>query len=330
MNPLWIGFLLVPLSGCVVSPDQNTAVPARTPVKSIAAMPPLEEDEKTDGLREVFRGSEDSIESAPPTDDRPERWGRFEGRVVAEWLNDGRQMKLVEPFSFIDPRERRWMAPAGAQINGASIPKFAWSFVGGPYEGLYRDASVIHDVACDPKHKYLNATWQQAHEMFYRAVRARGANPITAKLMYAAVYHFGPRWPEKTVISGVNEWQIRKLRASATAANPDAVVSVRGSNIPPFRGKPEIRSSRSFDQLPRVLMPDEDLAQAQYERDVYLILLGGFPFAGISGPDAEELAVTITVETPRSIRSQKQFQQLRRQIVEEDISLEQIRRFKPS
>jgi hypothetical protein len=31
---------------------------------------------------------------------------------------------------------------------------------------------------------------------FYNAMRARGVSDTLAKIMYAAVYHFGPRWPD--------------------------------------------------------------------------------------------------------------------------------------
>src|SRR5438128_1485511 len=77
-----------------------------------------------------------------------DNFGSYVGRVVAYWNDDGRSMTLVEPFAYIDPTGMRWDAPAGTRIDGASIPRFAWSIVGGPFEGKYRAPSVIHDVAC--------------------------------------------------------------------------------------------------------------------------------------------------------------------------------------
>ncbi len=35
--------------------------------------------------------------------------------------------------------------PAGFVSDGASIPKIAWSIVGGPWTGKYRNAAVVHD-----------------------------------------------------------------------------------------------------------------------------------------------------------------------------------------
>jgi hypothetical protein len=99
-------------------------------------------------------------------------------------------MKLIEAATYTDPKQVKWLAPVGAIVDGASIPRFAWSIIGGPYEGRYRNASVFHDVACDAKDR----PWQDVHEMFFNAMMASGVDTIKAKVMYAAVYHFGPRW----------------------------------------------------------------------------------------------------------------------------------------
>lgn len=99
-------------------------------------------------------------------------------------------MTLLQPFEFVDSKGMHWVAKKGSVIDGASIPRFAWSIIGGPFEGLYRDASVIHDVACDERVR----PWNLVHETFYQAMIASGVDLTTAKIMYAAVYHFGPRW----------------------------------------------------------------------------------------------------------------------------------------
>ncbi len=78
-------------------------------------------------------------------------FGLFVGSVSAKWLDDGRRMELIEPFSYLAPNNVTWNAPKGSIVDGASIPQIAWSVIGGPFEGKYRPASVIHDVACDQK-----------------------------------------------------------------------------------------------------------------------------------------------------------------------------------
>lgn len=128
-------------------------------------------------------------------------WGRFVGDVVARWSDNGRDMTLVEPFAYVDPRESRWDAPAGAVVNGASIPRAFWSLIGGPFEGRFRHASVVHDVACEVRDR----EWRQVHRMWYEACRCGGVAAAQAKAMYYAVWHFGPRWrieDRKTIVAG--------------------------------------------------------------------------------------------------------------------------------
>ena len=60
-------------------------------------------------------------------------------------------MTLLNELRYTDPKGVVWIAPAGSVIDGASIPRALWSFMGGPFEGKYRNASVLHDVAYDQK-----------------------------------------------------------------------------------------------------------------------------------------------------------------------------------
>lgn len=120
----------------------------------------------------------------------PTPFGHFEGDVIAVWLADGRNMRLTADFAYVDPRRKRWLSPKDSVVNGASIPWIFWSVIGGPFEGQYRNASVLHDVACEQMHN----AWQNVHLMFYEACRCGGVAESRAKLMYWAVYHFGPRW----------------------------------------------------------------------------------------------------------------------------------------
>ncbi|NNE00464.1 MAG: DUF1353 domain-containing protein [Pirellulaceae bacterium] len=132
-------------------------------------------------------------------------FGRFEGEVVAVWSADGRDMILREPFTYIDSHARVWTAPAGATVNGASIPSAFWSFIGGPFEGRYRNASVIHDVGCE----LMTNSWQDVHQMFYEACRCGGVDETEAKMLYYAVYHFGPRW--EPISDGAGNAQVVRL-----------------------------------------------------------------------------------------------------------------------
>jgi hypothetical protein len=116
-------------------------------------------------------------------------FGRFIGKLVAEFEGDGRKVTLIEPYSFVDPTGEEWPVPAGAKTDGASVPSAFWALYP-PFTGSYRSAAVVHDYYCDTKKR----TWQDTHKVFYYAMRAAGLDERNAKVMYVAVYLFGPRW----------------------------------------------------------------------------------------------------------------------------------------
>jgi hypothetical protein len=117
-------------------------------------------------------------------------YGRFTGPLDLRMSKDGRTAKLLESFGYIDPQGKEWSAPKGHTVDGASIPRPLWTIIGGPWEGRYREASVIHDYYCDSK----SEPWKAVHKTFFTAMLANGVNMLQAKIMYAGVYRFGPRW----------------------------------------------------------------------------------------------------------------------------------------
>jgi hypothetical protein len=126
--------------------------------------------------------------------------GSFSGNPKTEWLVDengaDRDMALIEEFWYLDPDGRKWVAPKGSVINGASIPRPLWSTVGSPYIDDYRRASIVHDVACnDPIVQRKNAD-----SMFYHACLAGGCSFFQAKLLYAGV-RIGA-WSSTSLTSG--------------------------------------------------------------------------------------------------------------------------------
>src|ERR1043166_8599109 len=74
------------------------------------------------------------------------KWGYYSGYPETRWDPDGRTMTLLNELRYTDPRGGVWVAPAGSKVDGASIPRSLWTFRGGPFEGRYRNASVLHDV----------------------------------------------------------------------------------------------------------------------------------------------------------------------------------------
>lgn len=114
--------------------------------------------------------------------------GTFSGDPQTLWISDPEKpdskMQLLADFSYTDPQDRVWLAPKGAVINGASIPRPLWSSVGSPYTDDYRRASIVHDVACAPD---SGVPRKDADVMFFHACRAGGCDPIQARILYAGV-----------------------------------------------------------------------------------------------------------------------------------------------
>lgn len=101
-----------------------------------------------------------------------------------------RKVRLLETLTFTEPNGKKWIAPKGHVVDGASIPIVAQPLVGTPYGGKYVMASVIHDVACDEKKE----KWQNVHKVFHYAMLVSGVQKSKADKMYKAVYLGGPRW----------------------------------------------------------------------------------------------------------------------------------------
>ncbi len=135
-------------------------------------------------------------EAAKAKQARASNWGFFSGEVDARWEPDGRSMVLLDELRYTDPYGQVWIAPAGAHVDGASIPRAFWSVIGGPFEGKYRKASVLHDVAYDDQ----NRPWEDVDRMFYTAMRASGVGVLTAKTMYYVLVRHGRHWKHKQAL----------------------------------------------------------------------------------------------------------------------------------
>jgi uncharacterized protein DUF1353 len=68
------------------------------------------------------------------------KWGHYNGEPVTKWNPDGRTMTLLTELRYTDPHGEVWVAPIGSVVDGASIPRYLWSIMGGPFEGKYRNA----------------------------------------------------------------------------------------------------------------------------------------------------------------------------------------------
>lgn len=109
-----------------------------------------------------------------------EYWGYFSENPKMELLIDGREMRLLEEFSYIDRAGKLWLVPKGHVVNGANIPQAVWNVFGGPWDGLHRNASILHDYYCATK----KDTWINTQMMFFEACRCAGMSAWKASVFY--------------------------------------------------------------------------------------------------------------------------------------------------
>ena len=171
-----------------------------------------------------------------PATRAPNKWGYYSGQPVTKWNSDGRTMTLLSELRYTDPHGVVWIAPAGSEVDGASIPRTLWPLIGGPFEGKYRNASVLHDVAYDRKDR----PWDEVDRMFYNAMRCSGVGAVEAGTMYYSLLKFGHHWkvevrkakkvkprdlareqePEVARALPVNESEIQETRDWIRSAEP--------------------------------------------------------------------------------------------------------------
>ncbi len=195
-----------------------------------------------------------------------QQFGRFSSTITLELLADGRSMKVARPFTYIGADKVEWLVPAGAVTNGATIPSALWSVVGGPWEGKYRDASVVHDHFCTTKLRPA----KQTHRMFYDASRARGVSKTVADLMYAAILTWDRQCGEpKGLAFGDGEAAEAKPdgRPSSTAPAPAPVQAERSPLSPnvtdPATRRRQLRAlKKQLEQRNYTPEEIEDLVQA--------------------------------------------------------------------
>ncbi|WGM37667.1 DUF1353 domain-containing protein [Caulobacter sp. NIBR1757] len=204
---------------------------------------------------------------APATaEEGPENWGAYDGlppQVVL--LDDGRTCRLLAPLAYRRPDGSHWPVPIGATLDGASIPRAFWSLIGGPFEGRYRNASIVHDRYCDTQER----PWKDTHRMFYEAMRCSGVGLAKAKTMYYAVYRFGPRWdaPGQEGVRATTA-VLGPVEAAELAADAEAI-HVHHLDLDEIDALADARDLLALDR------GAEGPAQAALDRARLLVVTGG-------------------------------------------------------
>lgn len=123
-----------------------------------------------------------------------EAGSRFGDGPDIRLLGNGRDIELLADFKFWDLSGEVWVAKKGSVANGASIPQVFWSYMGGPFSGKFRNASIIHDYY----YTVRTRTKEAVDQNFYEAMLVSGVRKSKAWVMYKAVRWFGGHWEVKT------------------------------------------------------------------------------------------------------------------------------------
>lgn len=88
---------------------------------------------------------------------------------------------LVRSVSF-DVSGVTYIIPEGFEFDGASIPRFFWSYIGHPFSPRFVKASLIHDYMCNGQFDR-----KIADRKFKELLKEAGVPSWKASIMYSAV-----------------------------------------------------------------------------------------------------------------------------------------------
>ena len=159
---------------------------------------------------------------ARPVHAQSDTYGKFLDDLNVSLNSVSRKMKLLNDYRFEDPNKEIWLAKKGSTVDGASIPQIFWSIIGGPLDGPYRNASVIHDYYCITRTK----GWHETHKVFYYGMRAADVVPVKALTMYYAVLAFGPRWGPQSRNSLVCQEKDGKIECGIVTVNEEERIDI--------------------------------------------------------------------------------------------------------
>ena len=114
--------------------------------------------------------------------------GKFTGKYKIEG-HTAYTFKTLAELSYTTNKGVTHTVPIGFKTDGASIPKIFWSFIGSPFTGFYRRATLIHDYL------YYSQTTTRlyADKIFLEAMKSLRVSWWKRKTMYFAVRGFAGR-----------------------------------------------------------------------------------------------------------------------------------------
>lgn len=109
----------------------------------------------------------------------------FQSNSIKVESDDGRNVVLLEPVTFIRRDGVSITVPVGSTADGASTPRFLWRVL--PPFGNYWMSAILHDYL------YRQSGFDKSFcdETFHEAMLDEPVNPILAKIIYLGVHWFG-------------------------------------------------------------------------------------------------------------------------------------------
>ncbi len=111
--------------------------------------------------------------------------GTFDKVSLKTKSTDGRNVVLDEPLTYCTRTGEEITVPAGAQSDGASVPRILWRIF--PPFGLYWRAALVHDYLYGDTDKPK----AECDHVFREAMLACGVPPAKAWTIYQGVNWFG-------------------------------------------------------------------------------------------------------------------------------------------
>jgi hypothetical protein len=116
--------------------------------------------------------------------------GRWRSEAQVYLLRDAPFVELAAPLEWEEPDGRVVSVPVGFRSDGATIPQWAWSLVGGRLDGRYRRAAILHDWQCVTQKEPPLVV----HARFREAMLADAVAPLVAWAFWLVVRVAGPTW----------------------------------------------------------------------------------------------------------------------------------------
>lgn len=106
------------------------------------------------------------------------------GKVKGTWLKDNKHFRIDEDFVVKEAvGGKTWITPSGYPSDGASIPPWAQSIIGGRFNPKYIEAAIIHDYYCDTKTR----SQKETHNIFKEMLKTEHVSMWRRNLMHWAV-----------------------------------------------------------------------------------------------------------------------------------------------